>query len=55
MIRDQGLIEFRWQRNYFEQIIRNDKELHKIERYIMDNPLKWELDSENQQNWKKAL
>jgi REP element-mobilizing transposase RayT len=36
-----------WQRNYFEHIIRNDKSLFLIRQYIRDNPLKWDLDSEN--------
>ena len=31
-----------WQRNYFERIIRNQKELLLIKKYITDNPLKWE-------------
>jgi putative transposase len=30
-----------WQRNYFEHVIRNDKELSEIRRYIENNPLKW--------------
>ena len=40
-----------WQRNYFEHIIRNEKSLYQIRRYIIDNPLHWEKDSENPQNW----
>lgn len=36
-----------WQRNYYEHIIRNEKSLNKIQQYIMDNPLNWELDIEN--------
>ncbi|MBU0701085.1 transposase [bacterium] len=36
-----------WQRNYYEHIIRNERELNKIREYIMYNPLKWELDFEN--------
>jgi REP element-mobilizing transposase RayT len=36
-----------WQRNYYEHIIRNDDELARIREYIVDNPLKWELDREN--------
>jgi REP element-mobilizing transposase RayT len=36
-----------WQRNYYEHIVRNDNELNRIREYIMNNPLKWELDSEN--------
>lgn len=33
-----------WQRNYFEHIIRNDRELQEIYEYIVNNPAKWELD-----------
>lgn len=33
-----------WQRNYYEHIIRNEEELNKIRDYIINNPLKWELD-----------
>jgi len=36
-----------WQRNYYEHIIRNEKELIAIQRYIRDNPCKWDVDSEN--------
>ncbi len=30
-----------WQRGYYEHIIRNDRELRIIRRYIQDNPIKW--------------
>jgi putative transposase len=36
-----------WQRSYYDHIIRNDVELRKIRRYIINNPLKWHLDREN--------
>jgi putative transposase len=36
-----------WQRNYYEHIIRNDKDLERIRRYILDNPIKWAMDVEN--------
>lgn len=36
-----------WQRGYYEHIIRNDREMETIRRYIQENPLKWELDQEN--------
>jgi REP element-mobilizing transposase RayT len=39
-----------WQRNYYEHIIRNEKELNEIRKYIINNPLKWELDIENTEN-----
>ena len=36
-----------WQRNFYEHIVRNEKELLEIQQYILDNPAKWELDKEN--------
>jgi len=32
-----------WQRNYYERIIRNEKELMKIREYIRNNPLQWDI------------
>jgi putative transposase len=39
-----------WQRNYFERIIRNEKELMKIREYIRNNPMLWDTDEENPVN-----
>jgi hypothetical protein len=36
-----------WQRNYYEHIIRNEKEFQEIESYILNNPLNWLKDEEN--------
>ena len=36
-----------WQRNYYEHIVRNERELRAIQQYILDNPLNWQLDREN--------
>ena len=36
-----------WQRNYYEHVIRNQKDLNRIRKYIIENPLKWDLDKEN--------
>jgi len=36
-----------WQRNYYEHIVRNEKELNEIRDYIANNPVQWELDREN--------
>ena len=33
-----------WQRNYFERIVRNDKSLYYIRKYIHENPLKWSIE-----------
>jgi len=42
-----------WQRNYYEHVIRNDRELHNIRWYIINNPLNWQLDRDNAQNTRK--
>ncbi len=47
LIHDSGFHDFRWQRNYYERIARNQKELHRIRRYIANNPPQWKLDEEN--------
>ena len=36
-----------WQRNYYEHIIRNEVDLNEIREYIINNLLKWDLDTEN--------
>ena len=36
-----------WQRNYYEQIIRNEAHLNRVRRYIFDNPFCWRKDPEN--------
>jgi len=35
---------FSWQRNYYEHIIRDEKSFNTISEYIINNPLKWEID-----------
>jgi REP element-mobilizing transposase RayT len=42
-----GLNNFKWQRNYYERVIRNDIELNEIRRYIADNPINWNIDPDN--------
>jgi len=37
-----------WQRNYYEHIIRNDKELDNIRKYIYYNPSQWKADEDEQ-------
>ena len=44
-----------WQRNYYEHVIRGDTELNRIRQYIMENPLKWDTDSENPNNIRDSL
>ncbi|MEM1043538.1 MAG: transposase [Bacteroidota bacterium] len=33
-----------WQRNYWERVIRNERELDLVRRYIRDNPARWHRD-----------
>ena len=43
-----------WQRGYYERVIRNERELNAVRRYIAANPLQWELDPENPANTGKS-
>jgi REP element-mobilizing transposase RayT len=36
-----------WQRNYFERVIRNERELDGLRAYIEANPLRWNEDKLN--------
>jgi putative transposase len=42
-----------WQRNYYEHIIRNEREMDRITRYIESNPSTWMDDDENPLKTKK--
>jgi REP element-mobilizing transposase RayT len=42
-----------WQGNYYEHIVRNDRELNAIRQYIIDNPFNWKLDRDNLENIRK--
>jgi putative transposase len=39
-----------WQRNYYEHVIRNEEDLNRIRKYIVENPLKWGDDEDNPAN-----
>jgi putative transposase len=36
-----------WQRDFYDHIDRDEKELNRIRQYIRDNPLNWDYDKEN--------
>ena len=36
-----------WQRNYYEHIIRDERDLERIRAYIANNPHQWAVDAEN--------
>jgi putative transposase len=39
-----------WQKSFYDHVIRNEKDLLRIQEYILTNPLKWEIDSLNPRN-----
>jgi len=39
-----GISKFKWQKSFYDRIIRNEKELFQIRRYIEQNPIKWEIE-----------
>ena len=38
-----------WQRNYYEHVLRDQVDYERIAGYILDNPINWENDEENNQ------
>ncbi len=51
-IRENGLDEIGkiWQRNYHDQIIRNEDDLYRFRIYIRENPERWLEDKNNPEN-----
>lgn len=47
---ENGNEHFKWQRNYYEHIIRTDGDLDRIRAYIVNNPFNWQSDDENPKN-----
>ena len=45
--RSSNIQNFKWQRNYYEHVIRNENELNRIREYIAYNPNQWQYDREN--------
>ena len=45
--RASGHGKFAWQRSYYEHVIRNEDDMSDIRSYILENPLKWEMDENN--------
>jgi putative transposase len=46
----KGLKEFKWQRSFYDRIIRNERELYQIRKYIEQNPLSLEIDKQLPEN-----
>ena len=38
-----------WQRGYYERIVRNERELNRIRKYIASNPRNWQTNREHNQ------
>ena len=49
-IRENALVSFKWQRSFYDHVIRDDDDLKRIREYIQNNPLEWALDEENPAN-----
>lgn len=45
-----GYSSFVWQSRFYDRIIRNEKELYNIRKYIDKNPLKWEFEKNDLDN-----
>ena len=46
--------DFRWQRNYYEHIIRSEDDLNRIRDYIGNNIIQWQYDHENLQQFRSG-
>jgi len=44
------MLSLKWQKSYYDRIIRNEKELGHIRVYITNNPLKWDLEKQENSN-----
>ncbi len=49
-IREAGFSSFGWQTRFYDHIIREQTSLENIRKYIVNNPMKWELDRHNATN-----
>ena len=46
---------FQWQRSFYDHVIRNEQSLYQIRSYIVNNPLKWELEKNKIENFLSDL
>lgn len=46
-----GFKHFQWQPRFYDRIIRDENELFNIRKYIMQNPLKWDLEKAYPENY----
>ncbi|UCE25448.1 MAG: hypothetical protein JSU74_05220, partial [Candidatus Zixiibacteriota bacterium] len=45
--RRNDILDFRWQRGFYDHVVRSDAELSRIRTYISENSALWEEDIEN--------
>lgn len=50
LIHENKLAEFKWQRSFYDHIIRDKKSLNNIRQYIINNPMKWFRDRNNKED-----
>ena len=47
LIHQLGQNIFKWQRSFYDHVIRNEESLAEIRKYIQDNPKNWDKDINN--------
>jgi hypothetical protein len=47
-LRKSGHKSFQWQPRFYDHIIRNEKDLYRIRKYIDENPFKWSIGEDNE-------
>ena len=48
--RKMGYKQYHWQPRFYDRIIRNERELFQIRKYVQQNPLKWEIEKDFPEN-----
>lgn len=46
----QNQFYFQWQKSFYDHIIRDESELNRVRIYIINNPINWEADRNNEEN-----
>jgi len=49
-IKKTGLSNFKWQKSFFDHIVRDEDDYYNRIKYIRENPIKWAEDDENPKN-----
>ena len=50
LIHDNGSKDFKWHRNYYDHIVRDEKDFFAVKNYIRNNPSNWEIEKHNKHN-----